>query len=1268
AVTLTANPDYEHKNHYSFSVVASDAAGNKATQTLRLNINDVDETADTTAPVFTSGSTATAIDENSGAGQVIYTAVAKDDVGIARYELSGTDASAFSIDSTTGAVTLTANPDYEHKNHYSFSVVASDAAGNKATQTLRLNINDLDDTPPTLNTQASAILGESSNLVLEFSENIKVGTGNIEIWTIYGKSAFKIIAVDDNSQIKITDDKLTINPTDDLDAEEYYLKMDAGVVTDSVGNATAAVTKKTSWAFETKKLSSTFVIEGDTNNDAIINAAEKSNLALSGVIVSAGTSVAVKVELIKTGGATVTIYLAVDSNKAWSIAKTNTQLTDLTDGEYTFRLTVTENGSSVINQKAISIDTNIPNAPSALDLASADDSGYSHTDNITNKATDLTITGTAEANTTVELFNGVTSLGTVTVNTGGRFRKDIHASIFGGATVINLTAKATDAAGNESAASTVLPITIDIITPTLTVQPNAVLGEASNLVLDFSENIIAGRGNIEIWQNRGTRAFKTIDINDAQITISNDKLVINPMDNLAKGEYYLKMDAGVVTDIAGNEVAAIANKTTWAFETTEPYSTLVIAGDANSDAIINVTEKADLALFGVVSSKGSGPFHGASIKVELIKTDGATVVINPVVESNKTWLIAKTDARLIGLTDGEYTIKVTATERGFSTVNQKVIIIDTLSPTDPVINTVATDDVINFAEKNTVITGTTEAGTTVMLSIAGNDRMVTVKGTTWSYSLVDADITAMGQGVESIIATATDVAGNTAVSAAKSIFVGTNIPNAPSALDLASADDSGYSHTDNITNKATDLTITGTAEANTTVELFNGVTSLGTVTVNTGGRFRKDIHASIFGGATVINLTAKATDAAGNESAASTVLPITIDIITPTLTVQPNAVLGEASNLVLDFSENIIAGRGNIEIWQNRGTRAFKTIDINDAQITISNDKLVINPMDNLAKGEYYLKMDAGVVTDIAGNEVAAIANKTTWAFETTEPYSTLVIAGDANSDAIINVTEKADLALFGVVSSKGSGPFHGASIKVELIKTDGATVVINPVVESNKTWLIAKTDARLIGLTDGEYTIKVTATERGFSTVNQKVIIIDTFGSTTLAMDTGSAGNDDITDNNQVNVTGGSSSWNAGDDTIIINADNLANLLSNNLLAQVDGGGGDDTLQLSGSGLLLDLTTLNNSRIKDIENIDLTGSGDNTLKLNLDDLLDISSSSNILKVFGDSGDKVDIDTSKFTTLSIANEAGVTYDIYTHADASSDAAAALWIDVDLTVI
>jgi hypothetical protein len=63
--------------------------------------------------------------------------------------------------------------------------------------------------------------------------------------------------------------------------------------------------------------------------------------------------------------------------------------------------------------------------------------------------------GTAESNATVELFNGTTSLGTVTVNSGGNFTLDIDLSA---GSLHNVTAQATDAAGNVSDVSAVLAI------------------------------------------------------------------------------------------------------------------------------------------------------------------------------------------------------------------------------------------------------------------------------------------------------------------------------------------------------------------------------------------------------------------------------------------------------------------------------------------------------------------------------------------------------------------------------------------------------------------------------------------------------------------------------------------------------------------------------------------------------------------------------------------------------------------------------------------
>jgi hypothetical protein len=139
-----------------------------------------------------------------------------------------------------------------------------------------------------------------------------------------------------------------------------------------------------------------------------------------------------------------------------------------------------------------------------------------------------------------------------------------------------------------------------------------------------------------------------------------------------------------------------------------------------------------------------------------------------------------------------------------------------------------------------------------------------------------------------------------------------------------------------------------------------------------------------------------------------------------------------------------------------------------------------------------------------------------------------------------------------------------------------------------------------------------------------------------------------------------------AGNDTITINASNITALAQTGTgnRARVDGGGNIDTLVLDGSGLTLDLTNISNIRIQDIEKIDITGSGDNTLILNLNDVLDASTSTNILKVLGNDGDSVNA--SGFAKISgVETEGSITYDVYTHTSANTDANAALWIQQDI---
>ncbi|WP_090717438.1 integrin alpha, partial [Bathymodiolus azoricus thioautotrophic gill symbiont] len=158
-------------------------------------------------------------------------------------------------------------------------------------------------------------------------------------------------------------------------------------------------------------------------------------------------------------------------------------------------------------------------------------------------------------------------------------------------------------------------------------------------------------------------------------------------------------------------------------------------------------------------------------------------------------------------------------------------------------------------------------------------------------------------------------------------------------------------------------------------------------------------------------------------------------------------------------------------------------------------------------------------------------------------------------------------------------------------------------------------------------------------------------------------AGDDTLTGN------GGMDVFNAGlgKDSILINASNISALEQTGAgnRTRVDGGGGVDTLKLDGAGLTLDLTKISNTRIQDIEIIDIRGSGNNTLKLNLNDLLAASTSTNILKVLSNSGDTINI--SGFVKTSTETENGITYNVYTHSDANTDAKAALWVQQGVSV-
>ncbi len=151
--------DYETKKSYSVSITVSDSRRTDSIS-VTINITDVDETPATTtkdtsspnkAPVFADGdSTTRTVAENTGSGVDIGSAVSATDTDTdtLTYSLNGTDASSFSIDSSSGQLRTSASLDYETKESYSVTVEVSDSKGGSDSISVTINVTDLDETAP----------------------------------------------------------------------------------------------------------------------------------------------------------------------------------------------------------------------------------------------------------------------------------------------------------------------------------------------------------------------------------------------------------------------------------------------------------------------------------------------------------------------------------------------------------------------------------------------------------------------------------------------------------------------------------------------------------------------------------------------------------------------------------------------------------------------------------------------------------------------------------------------------------------------------------------------------------------------------------------------------------------------------------------------------------------------------------------------------------------------------------------------------------------
>jgi hypothetical protein len=190
-ITFVAAPDYENptdggtNNTYILTVTATDPFGNVSTQTITVNIANLDDTAPViTGPSGGAGAAESAISVNEN--QTAVTRVTANEAVIWTIN-GGSESAKFQI-AADGTITFTAAPDYERptdadtNNTYVLIIKATDSAGNQSSQTMTVTVVDLDDSAPVITgpsggagAAASAItVNEGLTAVTTFAANERV--------------------------------------------------------------------------------------------------------------------------------------------------------------------------------------------------------------------------------------------------------------------------------------------------------------------------------------------------------------------------------------------------------------------------------------------------------------------------------------------------------------------------------------------------------------------------------------------------------------------------------------------------------------------------------------------------------------------------------------------------------------------------------------------------------------------------------------------------------------------------------------------------------------------------------------------------------------------------------------------------------------------------------------------------------------------------------------------------------------------------------------
>ncbi|MGQ0787761.1 BapA/Bap/LapF family large adhesin [Acinetobacter baumannii] len=675
------------------------------------------------------------------------------------------------------------------------------------------------------------------------------------------------------------------------------------------------------------------------------------------------------------------------------------------------------------------------------------------------------ITGTAEPGSTVTVTYPDGSTASVVAGPDGTWTVP-NPGLNDGDTV---TAVTEDPAGNTSGPATAV---VDAVAPTVALDDVLTSDSTPALTGTVSDPTATVVVNVD-----GTD-YPAVNNGDGTWT-----LVDNTLPTLADGPHTITVTA---TDAAGNVGTDTGVVTV---DTTAPAAP-VIDPVNGTDPITGTAEP------------------GSTVTVTYPDGSTASVVAGP----DGTWTVPNP-----GLNDGDTVTAVTEDPAG-NTSGPATAVVDAVAPT------VALDDVLT-SDSTPALTGTVSDPTaTVVVNVDGTDYPAVNNGDgTWT--LVDNTLPTLADGPHTITVTATDAAGNVGTDTGV-VTVDTTAPAAP-VIDPVNGTDP----------------ITGTAEPGSTVTVTYPDGTTATVVAGTDGSWSVPNPGNLVDGDTV---TATATDPAGNTSLPGTGT-VSADITAPVVAlddVLTNDSTPALTGTVNDPTATVVVNVDGVD---------YPAVNNGDGTWTLAD-----NTLPTLADGPHTITVTATDAAGNVGNDTAVVTidtvapnapvldpiNATDPVSGQAEPGSTVtvtypdgttatVVAGTDGSWSVPNpgnlvdgdtVTATAtDPA--GNTSLPGTGTVS-ADITAPVVALDDvltndstpaltgtvndptATVVVNvdgvdyPAVNNGDgTWTLA--DNTLPTLADGPHTITVTATDAAGNVGNDTAVVtIDTVAPNAPVLD----------------------------------------------------------------------------------------------------------------------------------------------------------------------